>query len=132
MSRMARLRPEYVWPYPRLEADRWYPVREGAWGPVDPGWIWLQTDLHPVYVCLEHVEVTEVKDGARRSQVREARLRPEARPRYPQLRSGVWMKAREVVARVRPSVLRAGAVDRRRERLPEGDFEFRDRQPARR
>lgn len=132
MSRVARLRAEYVWPYPRLDAERWYPVRESAWGPVDPGWIWLQTDLHPVYVCLEHVEVREVENDARRTPVREARLRPEAKRRYPQLRSGVWMRAREVVTRVRPSVLGGGTVDRRRERLPDGDFEFRDREPAKR
>lgn len=119
----ARLRPEYAWPYPRLRADRWYPVREGSFAADDPDWLWLVGDVHPEYVYRAHAELDEPTDTA--TGAREARLRPEFAAQYAMPRAGIWIRARDLLRQLVPG-LAPPIADRRAGRLPSEHFEFRD------
>lgn len=134
----ARVRAEYVWPYPGVDPSTWYDVISC---PDDaPGWFWLKTRPTRTYIAREHVDVREryEPDAAPREAGpvdaapavvvedarREVRLKPHVLRRYGGILPGIWMRAAEVVALLRPPAL-ASPGERRRQRLSGRDFEFR-------
>ena len=130
-----RLRPEYRWPYPALDPDAWYAVRESrALEGIDAG-IWLACEPYAVQVFPEHLEPGRHHAGVTMNgegqddetttvEFRIARLRPAARERFPYLPRGAWLLASEVVAAVPRGVARR-CTRRRLHRLPDEYFEFR-------
>ncbi len=145
----ARVRLDYSWPYPRLDPARWYAVRSTPSD--DAGWLWLDTEPSPTHVFVEHLVLEVVPGDAARvrtpepaalpaqsgapeppriatgtgTAVRQARLRLAMQHRYGSIPAGVWMRARDLVALVRPRSV-AQPNERRGQRLPERHFEFRD------
>lgn len=140
MITRARVRDEYIWPYPHVRAGVWYGVRRRP--DDEPGYLWVETRPSPSYVREEHFELREEPRAAgtvRRTtddrpveaepMGRQARLRASAPRRYSSLVPGVWVWAREILTLVRPlPVVTPG--ERRSRRLPATDFEFRDADPA--
>lgn len=136
----ARVREEYIWPYPHVRSGVWYTIRRRP--DDEAGYVWLETRPSPSYVREEHFEFREeprAPHAARRPVPerpteaepvgRQARLRVSSPRRYSSLVPGVWVWAREILTLVRPlPVVTPG--ERRCRRLPSSDFEFRDADPA--
>lgn len=140
----ARVRDEYVWPYSTVRAGVWYAA---SFKPTDePGWFWVHTRPMPTFALQEHFELRDARsDGTshapRDNRVathassdlqevaeREVRLRSSALRRYGGVLPGIWMRARDLIALLRPTS-HSLPGERRRQRLPAADFEFRTNQP---
>jgi hypothetical protein len=97
-------------------------------------YVWLDADPYPVEVYSEHLEPVRLDcDGssgvsnAPTGSGRLARLRQHVASRYPEVPPGVWIDAAHAATNLalRPPRLRR-PDGRRRNRLPDADFEFRD------
>lgn len=124
-----RVRPEYRWPYPTLDPDTFYSVRESRSPLSEPGWLWLDADPYAVQVFGDHLEplvsvphsaVVAASDGV----LRVARIRPEHVARFADVPSDAWVVARCLAERHAHQATKE-VSRRRRRRLPDAYVEFR-------